>query len=119
MRVTLATTEGLTITTKIVSDLHLVLTNNSNEHHTYSIPGCVYNPESPLNILVIPVLGEYFDDGADIQCPLEEEGTTIKSGSNKSNFVWDHRKHERHFIHGSRYLTEIILYFGHGYFNAF
>ena len=66
VRAALATAEGLTTTTKLVGALRLVLTNNSNEHHTYSIPGCVYDPESPLNILGVPALGEYFDNGADI-----------------------------------------------------
>ena len=119
MIVTLETSEGLTTTTKLVGALRLVLTADSNKHHTYSIHGRVYDPESSPNTLGVPSLGSYFEDGADIQSPLEEDRTPIKSGSNKSNFVWDHRKHERHFIHGSRYLTEIILYFGHGYFNAF
>ena len=99
MRVTLATAEGLTTTIKLLVALYLLLTDNSNEN--LSIPVCVYDPEIPLNILGVPALGAYFDNGADIRSPLEEDGTTIKSGSNKSNFVWDHGKNERHFINGS------------------
>ena len=33
--ITLETAEGLTIMTKLVGALRLVLTNDSNEHHTY------------------------------------------------------------------------------------
>ena len=91
MIVTLETAEGLTKTSKLVGDLRLVLTNDSNKHHTYSIPGCVYDPESPLNILGVPVLSAYFDNGADIRSPLEEDGTKIKSGSTKSH--WDRGNH--------------------------
>ena len=70
MNITLITAEGLTTTKKLVGDLHLVLTYDRNKHHAYSIPGCVYDPESPLNILRVPDLGAYFDDGANIRSPL-------------------------------------------------
>ena len=66
MSVTLATTEGLTKTPKLVGALRLVLTDNRNEHYTYSTPGCIYEPESPLNILGFPSIGAYFDVGTDI-----------------------------------------------------
>ena len=67
----------------------------------------------------VPCLGKYFDNGAEIRNPLDEDGTTVKSDSTKSHFVWDHGKCERHFIHGSSHLPELIMYVGHGYFNAF
>ena len=66
MSVTLATAEGLTTTTKLVGDLRIVLTDNINKHRTYSITGFIYDPESPLKILVVLALGAYFNDGADI-----------------------------------------------------
>ena len=66
MIVTLETSEGLTTTTKLVGALRLVLTADSNKHHTYSIPGCVYDPESLLKILRVPALGVYSDNGTDI-----------------------------------------------------
>ena len=119
MSATLTTAEGLPTLTQLVGALRIVLTNNSNEHHTYSIPGCIYDTEIPLNILRVPDLGAYFDDGAGSRSLLEEDITTIKSDSTKSHFVWDHGNHERHFIHGSRQLTELIVYVGHGYFNDF
>ena len=67
----------------------------------------------------VPALSAYFDDGTDIRSPLEEDGTTIKYCSTKSNFVWDHGNIECHFIHGYRQLPGLILYVGHGYLNAF
>ena len=88
MSVTLATAEGLTTTTKLVGDLRIVLTDNINKHRTYSITGFIYDPESPLKILVVPALGAYFDDGTYIWSPLEEDGTTIKSGSTEPHFFW-------------------------------
>ena len=58
MCVTLAPAEGLTITTKLVGALCLVITNNRNKNHPYSISGCVYGLESPLNILGVPSVSE-------------------------------------------------------------
>ena len=88
MSITLATAEGLNTTTKLVGSLRLVITNSSNEHYTYSIPGFVNDPESPLNILGVPALGAYFYDGTDIRNPLEEDVTTAKYGSTTSHFFW-------------------------------
>ena len=34
----------------------LVLTNYSNENHVYMMPVCVFNPNSPIKILGIPLL---------------------------------------------------------------
>ena len=36
----------------------------------------------------VPALGAYFDDGTYIWSPLEEDGTTIKSGSTEPHFFW-------------------------------
>ena len=48
MSITLETAEGMSVSTKSVGVLRLVLTDNSNKYHTYDVPGCVYEPESPL-----------------------------------------------------------------------
>ena len=118
-RVTLQTAEGLKTKLKYVGVMRLVLTDNANKHHTYDIPNCVFDPESPINICGIPFLGEFFGDQAKNSCITSEDGTRVTSGSTKSHFVWDHGKHERHFFHGSSRLPELYLYVGHGYFNAF
>ena len=94
MQITLETAEGKSVSTKLVGVISLVLTDDSNKHHTYKIPDCVYDPQIPINILGVPCLGKVFKDGADIRNLLDEDGTTVKSGSTKSHFVWDHGKNE-------------------------
>ncbi|KAL7532041.1 hypothetical protein ACHAXR_004390 [Thalassiosira sp. AJA248-18] len=116
-RVTLETAEGLTTKTKFVGTMRLVLTDDSNQNHTYDIKDCVYDPDSPINILGVPFLGKYFgDQSSDL---YEMDGTSVCSGSTKSHLIWDHGKHERHFMHGSSELPELYLYVGTGYFTAF
>eukprot|EP00957_Ditylum_brightwellii_P148781 11326828-Ditylum_brightwellii.AAC.1 len=46
------------------------------------------------------------------------DGTTVCSGSTKSNFIWDTGKHEQHFMHGLSKLPELYLYVCTGYFKA-
>ena len=99
--VTLETADGVTTKRQLVGTLRLVLTDDSNTNHTYDVPGCVLDPHTPLNILGVPALGTFFKDHANANNPYEDDGTTIKSGATKSHFVWDHGKHERHFMHGS------------------
>ena len=118
-RVTLETAEGVSTRTQLVGIFRLVLTDNENKHHTYDVPGCVFDPATPLNILGVPALGTFFGDNADASNPYDEDGTTIKSGATRSHFVWDNGRHERHFMHGSSRMPELLLYVGHGYFNAF
>ena len=116
-RVTLETAEGQTTKTKYVGKLRLVLTDDAHKHHSYDVTGCVFDPDSPINILGVPFLGKHFgDQSSDFD---EMDGTTVCSGSTKSRFVWDHSKHERHFMHGLSELPELYLYVGTGYFNAF
>ena len=118
-KVTLETAEGGSTRTKLVGSICLVLTDNSNHNHVYIVPGCVYDPGSPLNILGVPALGTFFEDCADTSDMLASDGTIIKSGATRSHFVWDHGKHERHFIHGISQMPELLLYVGNAYFNAF
>ena len=113
------TSEGVSTETKLVGPIRLVLTYNSNQNHVYIVPGCVYDPDTPLNILRVPALGSLFGDSADASNMLAADGTNIKSGATKSHFVWDHGKHERNFLHGSNKMPELFLYVDNGYFNAF
>ena len=46
---------------------------------------------------------------------LAADGTNIKSGATKSHLVWDHGKHERHFLHGSSQMPELFFYVCNGY----
>ena len=79
----------------------------------------MFDPATPMNILGVPTLGTFIGDNANIGSPYDEDGTTIKLGAMRSHFIWDHVKHKRYFIHGSRLMPELHLYVGHGYFNAF
>ena len=79
----------------------------------------MFDPATPINILGVPALGTFFGDNANAGNPYNEDGTTIKLGATRSNFIWDHGKHKHHFMHGSSLLPELHLYVGHGYFNAF
>ena len=111
--------DGISTHTKLVGSLRLVLADDSNQNHVYTVPGCVYDPDSPLNISGVPTLGKFFKDSANLNDEFGEDGTTVKSGATKSHLIWDHGKHERHFLHGSSNLPELCLYVGNGYFNAF
>ena len=113
------TAEGVSTETKIVGPIRLVLTDNINQNYDYIVPGCVYNPDTPLNILGVLELCSFFGDTADASDMLAEDGTNIKFGATKSNLVWYHGKHERNFLHGSSQMPELFLYVGKGYFNAF
>ena len=118
-KIILKTGEGTSSSTKLVGIICLVLTHNKNEHHTYNIPGCIYDPDSPINIWGISALVKLFNDGANINKPRDNDGTTVKSGATNSHFIWDHCRSEPYFMHGANHIPELHLYVGHGYFNAF
>ena len=40
--------------------MRLVLTCDGNKHHTYDVPYCVFDTESPINLIGIPALGALF-----------------------------------------------------------
>ena len=113
------TSEGVSTKTKLFGPIRLVLTDNSNQNHVYIVPGCVYDPDTPLDILGVPALGSFFGDSADASDMLAANGTNIKSGATKSHFVWDHGKQEQHFLHGSSQIPELFIFVGNGYFIAF
>ena len=99
--------------------MKLILIDDANKHHSNIITGCVLDPKTPVNILGFPALGTFFGDNADATDPLTEYGPTIKLGSTKPHFIWDHGRHERHIMQGYIYMPELYLYVGHGYFKAF
>ena len=70
MSVTIETAEGLTTTTKLVGSMQLILTYGANKHHSYVIPRCVFNPNTPINILVVPDLGTFFGDNSTKTCEI-------------------------------------------------
>ena len=86
-KVTLETAEGVSTKTKKVGRIRRVLTDNINQNHVYIVPGCVYNPETPLNILGVPALGSLFGDSIDSSNMPAADGTNIKFGATKSHLV--------------------------------
>ena len=93
-RVTLEIADGVSTKTQQVGICRLVLTYNTNINYTY-VPGCVFDPATPINILGVPALGTLFGDNANSGSPYDKDGTTIKSGATRSYFIWDQGKHER------------------------
>ena len=85
-RVTLETTDGISTKTQIVGIFRLILTNNSNIYHTYDVPGCLFDPATPIKILGVPALGTLFGDNANTSIPYNKDGTTKNSGSTRSHF---------------------------------
>ena len=65
------------------------------------MPGCVFDPATPINILGVPTLGKFFGDKANASSPYDEDSDTIKLGASRSHFIWDNGRHERNFMHGS------------------
>ncbi len=98
--------------------IRLELVDDSNVAHTYKIPGAIYDPSS--NLFGIPKLADFFKDRDYLQGDdVDSGGTTVKSSGCCSCLTWDHGKHIRNFTHGDSTLPEIMLYQGHGYFEAF
>ena len=91
--VILDTEEGLTTTTKIVGSMKLIITDDANKNHSYVVPHCVFDSNTPVNILGVPSLGTLFGDNADATNPLADNGATIKVVAKKSHFIWYHGWH--------------------------
>jgi hypothetical protein len=86
----------------------------------YDIPGAIYDPSLQFNLLGIPKLADFFQDKDYLPGDnVDRDGTTVKSSGCCSCLTWDHGKHTRNFTHGDSTLPEIMLYQGHGYFDAF
>ena len=92
--------------------LRLVLTDDEGANHSYDIPGCLYDPDSPFNLLGISALSKFFGDA-------KTKGTRISSACYESEFVWDHDKHKRTFVHGVDCLPALQVNVGDSYFTSF
>ena len=68
-KIILETAEGTGASKTLVGIICLVLTDNKKEHHTYNIPGRIYDPDFPISILGIPAL-EFFSMMAQILTTL-------------------------------------------------
>jgi len=98
----------------------LELVDDSNVAHTYEIPGAIHDPSLQFNLLGIPELADFFKDRNYLQGDdVDSDGTTVKSSGCRSRLTWDHSRHTRNYTRGDSTLPKIMLYQGHGYFDAF
>ena len=112
------TADVLSSNTRYIGTMQIIITDNGNENISYYVPGCVYDPETPINLIGIPFLRDYF--GSKDKIPnLDDDGTWIKSSAKKSHLTWDHSKYEQDFMHRDSNLTEMYLYQGQGHFQEF
>ena len=93
--VALETADRFSTKTQLIGICRLVITDNTNIHHIYDVPGCVFDPTTTINIFGVPALGTFFGDNANAGSPYDEDGTTIKLGATRSHFIWDHGKHKQ------------------------
>jgi len=82
---------------------------------TYGLPEVVYDPDSPYSLLGILFLSKFFAKHSGDK-DIYDDSTWILTHANKSQFTWDHSKHECHFHHGESELPELWLYKGTSYF---
>jgi hypothetical protein len=85
----------------------------------YHIPNAIYNPNSPFDILGIPFFGAFLRRDNAPYPTSNNDGIYIQSSASHSHFVWDHGKHERHFMHDDRCLPILHLNTGLNYYQAF
>ena len=85
--VTVQTYQGQATKTSLVGSLRLVLTDDAGANHEYIIPECVYDPDTPMNLVGVPALGKFFGDSADASDIMASDGTTIKSGGTRSHLI--------------------------------
>ena len=107
----MTTCEGDTVQQRYLGTMQLILTDDSNIYHSYEIPNCIYDPNSPVNIVGIPVLEKYFNDVAEgPDAVAEDDESTIFSSGRHSHLKWYHGKHSLHFNHPDSQLPELCLY---------
>ena len=120
VNVTVNTHSGDDQRVRYVGTFNLELPDDSGYIWKYKIPNCIYDPHTQHNILGVVALCNYFEDAADGSDPKATDGTRATSGGSRTHLVWDHGKHELHFMHRTTsQLPEVVLYRGNSYFQAF
>jgi hypothetical protein len=102
-----------------VCTIQICLTADEGMTMEYHIPGAIYAPDSPFNILGIPFFGSFLGQDNTPYPTQDNNGNYIISSALCSHFIWDHGKHERHFCHDERSLPILFLETGNNYFGAF
>ena len=124
MDVYVKTANGTEKRRRYVGTFNLQLPDNDGVIHSYKIPDAVYDPHTEYNILGVSYLCKFFGDAAKSRDPKAIDGTRATTGGTRTHFVWDHGKHELHFLHhnppgNSSGLPILYLYKGTSYFQAF
>ncbi len=112
------TTNG-SASAEFVGTISQTLNTDNGEELQYHIPGAIYDPNSPFNILGIPFLGCFLGRNDSPTPTSDDDGTYVQSSAKKSRLVWDHGKYERNFIHDERSLPILHLNTGSKYYQAF
>ena len=58
--VVVETADGLSSNNQYIVTMQIILTGNGNENISHDVPGCVYDPETPIKLIGIPFLGDFF-----------------------------------------------------------
>ena len=95
-------------TAQYVGIIRIILTDGAGESNAYDISGAIYDTDSPLNIIGIPYLSDFFGKNDSIPNSYDD-GTKITSSAKKSHFTWYHGKHEINFINSVIILPELTL----------
>jgi hypothetical protein len=124
MDVYVKTANGTEKRERYVGTFTLQLPDDNGVMHSYKIPDAVYDPHTEYNILGVSYLCQYFGDKATSYDPKAKDGTRATTGGTRTHFVWDHGKHDLHFLHhnppgNSSGLPVLYLYKGTSYFQAF
>jgi hypothetical protein len=97
----------------------ICLTMDEGMTMEYTIPSATYAPDSPFNILGIPFFGSFLGQDNTPYPTQDNDSIYIISSTSRSHFIWDHGKHECHFLHNKRNLPILFLETGNNYFGAF
>jgi hypothetical protein len=75
------------VSTDCVGTISLTITTNDGERMQYHIPNAIYNPNSPFNILGIPIFGKFLGLEDTPYPTSDNDGTYIQSSASCSCFV--------------------------------
>ena len=103
---------------RYVGTFLLQLPDDDGVVHTYKVPDSIYDPHTSYNIIGVSRLSTFFGDVVPGNNPRDLDGTRVMTGGARSHMVWDHGKHELHWMHKSG-LPVLPLYKGTSYFSAF
>jgi hypothetical protein len=85
----------------------------------HNISDAMYDPNYPSILLRIPFSGRFLGKDDAPHPTSNDDGTFIQLSASCYCLVWDHGKHEHHFMHNKRCLPILHLNTGLKYYQAF